>query len=77
MMEAQCAVAQTAIRGAEPGLAEVKNYSSFIQVLSIILPFSESVGTEKSLIYLLPYAKSFNFNAGVAFSKWDIYKSME
>ena len=26
MMEAQCAVAETAIRGAEPGLAEVKNY---------------------------------------------------
>ena len=26
MMEAQCAVADTAIRGAEPGLAEVKNY---------------------------------------------------
>ena len=25
MMEAQCAVAQTAIRGAEPGLGEVKN----------------------------------------------------
>ena len=26
MMEAQCAVAERAIRGAEPGLAEVKNY---------------------------------------------------
>ena len=26
MMEAQCAVAETATRGAEPGLAEVKNY---------------------------------------------------
>ena len=26
MMEAQCAVAETANRGAEPGLAEVKNY---------------------------------------------------
>ena len=26
MMEAQCAVAETAIHGAETGLAEVKNY---------------------------------------------------
>ena len=26
MMEAQCAVAETVIRGAEPGPAEVKNY---------------------------------------------------
>ena len=26
MMEAQCAVAETAIRGTEPGLTEVKNY---------------------------------------------------
>ena len=26
MIEAQCAVAETAIRGTEPGLAEVKNY---------------------------------------------------
>ena len=25
-MQAQCAVAETAVHGAEPGLAEVKNY---------------------------------------------------
>ena len=31
MMEAQCAVAETAIRGAEPGLAEVKNYFTCLE----------------------------------------------
>ena len=30
-MEAQCAVAETAIRGAEPGLAEVNNYFTFLK----------------------------------------------
>ena len=29
-MEAQCAVAETAIRGTEPGLAETKNYFTFL-----------------------------------------------
>ena len=31
MMEAQCAVAETAIRGAEPGLAEVKEYFTCLE----------------------------------------------
>ena len=31
MMEAQSAVAETAIRGAEPGLAEVKNYFTCLE----------------------------------------------
>ena len=31
MMEAQCAVAETAIRGAEPGLAKVKNYFTCLE----------------------------------------------
>ena len=31
MMEAQCAVAETAIPGAEPGLAEVKNYFTCLE----------------------------------------------
>ena len=31
MMEAQCAVAETAIRGAEPGLAEVKDYFTWLE----------------------------------------------
>ena len=30
-MEAQCTVAETAIRGAEPGLAEVKNYFTCLE----------------------------------------------
>ena len=30
-MEAQCAVAETAIRGAELGLAEVKNYFTCLE----------------------------------------------
>ena len=31
MMEAQCSVAETAIRGAEPGLAEDKNYFTCLE----------------------------------------------
>ena len=32
MMEAQCAAAETAIRGAEPGLAKVKNYFTCLKM---------------------------------------------
>ena len=35
-MEAQCAVAETAIHGAEPGLAEVKNYFTCLKNKKII-----------------------------------------
>ena len=31
MMEAQCALAKTAIHGAEPGLAEVRNYFTCLE----------------------------------------------
>ena len=37
MMEAQCAIAETAIRGAEPGLAEVKNYFTCLENKNSIL----------------------------------------
>ena len=32
MMEAQCAVAETANHGAEPGLAKVKNYFTCLEI---------------------------------------------
>ena len=35
-MEAQCVVVETAIRGAEPGLAKVKNYFTCLENKKII-----------------------------------------
>ena len=40
-MEAQCAVAETATGGAKPGLAEVKNYFTFLKKQKKIITQSQ------------------------------------